>query len=65
MIDEEKCIRCGQCAAKCPFGAIGTKTWITNVIADLKAGKKVYAILAQQQKDSLVKILQWKAGDRQ
>ena len=31
---------------KCPFGAIGTKTWITNVIADLKAGKKVYAILA-------------------
>ena len=40
MIDEEKCIRCGQCAAKCPFGAIGTKTWITNVIADLKAGKK-------------------------
>mgnify|MGYP000763879616 FL=1 len=46
VIDEEKCIRCGQCAAKCPFGAIGTKTWITNVIADLKAGKKVYAILA-------------------
>ena len=46
VIDEEKCIRCGQCAAKCPFGAIGTKTWITNVIADLKAGKKVYVILA-------------------
>ena len=46
LIDEEKCIRCGQCAAKCPFGAIGTKTWITNVIADQKAGKKVYAILA-------------------
>ena len=36
-----------------------------NVIADLKAGKEVYASLPQQQKDSLVKILQWKAGDRQ
>lgn len=46
VIDEEKCIRCGQCIHKCPFGAIGSKTFILDVIEALKAGKKVYGIIA-------------------
>lgn len=46
VIDENKCIRCGQCIHKCPFGAIGSKTAIVDIINDIKAGKRVVAMLA-------------------
>ncbi len=45
-IDKEKCIRCGQCIHNCPFGAIGSRTFIVDVIEALKAGKRVYAMIA-------------------
>ena len=40
VIDDEKCIH------SCPFGAIGSKTWIVDVINAIKSGKHVYAMLA-------------------
>ena len=47
MIDESKCIRCGKCIHSCPFGAIGSKTYIVNVIDAIKAeDKHVYAMVA-------------------
>ena len=46
VIDENKCIRCGLCIHKCPFGAIGSKTFIVDVIEALKSDKKVYAMVA-------------------
>ena len=46
IIDDEKCINCGQCVAVCPFGAISDTSQITDVIADIKDGKKVYATFA-------------------
>ena len=46
VIDEKKCIRCGLCIHKCPFGAIGSKTFIVDVIEALKSDQPVYAILA-------------------
>ncbi len=45
-IDEDKCIRCGQCIHSCPFGAIGSKSYIVDVIKAIKSGKKVVAMLA-------------------
>ena len=42
-IDKDKCIRCGQCIHNCPFGAIGSQTFIVDVIEALKSGKRVYA----------------------
>ncbi len=45
-IDEDKCIRCGICIHNCPFGAIGTKASVVDVIRDIKAGKRVVAMLA-------------------
>ena len=46
VIDEKKCIRCGKCIHSCPFCAIGSKTYIVNVIEALKSNKKVYAMAA-------------------
>ena len=31
-IDEAKCINCGACQAKCPFGAIEDMSWMLDVI---------------------------------
>ncbi len=46
VIDENKCIQCGQCIHSCPFGAIGSKTSIVDIIDDIRAEKKVYAMIA-------------------
>ena len=45
-IDESKCIQCGKCIHSCPFGAISSKTFVIDIIRDILAGKKVYALLA-------------------
>ena len=46
VIDEKKCIQCGACIHCCPFGAIGSKTFMVDVIRLINAGKKVVAMVA-------------------
>ena len=46
VIDKKKCIRCGKCIHSCPFGAIGSKSFIVDVINALREGKHVYAMAA-------------------
>ena len=46
VIDETKCIRCGRCIHRCPFAAIGTRTAIVDVIRELKAGRRIYCMMA-------------------
>ncbi len=46
VINENKCIACGNCMQKCPFGAIAPKLSIVSVINEIRAGKKVVAMLA-------------------
>ncbi len=45
-IDFEKCISCGKCVAACPFGAVHEKSQIIDVLKNIKAGKKVIAMVA-------------------
>ena len=45
-IDENKCIQCGACIHTCPFGAIGSKTFMVDVINKINAGEKVIAMVA-------------------
>ena len=40
VIDEKKCIQCGACIHSCPFGAIGSKTFMVDVIRLINAGKR-------------------------
>lgn len=46
VIDYDKCVECGKCKNACPFGAISNPTSIVQVLADIQAGKRVYAMLA-------------------
>ena len=46
VIDEKKCIQCGACIHGCPFGAIGSKTFMVDVINMIRAGKRVVAMVA-------------------
>ena len=46
VIDEKKCIACGNCIPSCPFGAIAPKTPVVKVINEIRAGKKVVAMVA-------------------
>ena len=45
-IDFDKCISCGKCASACPFGAVHEKSQIIDVLKQIKAGKKVIAMVA-------------------
>lgn len=45
-IDNDKCIACGKCVSACPFGAVHKKSHIIDIIKNIKAGKKVIAMLA-------------------
>lgn len=45
-IDQEKCISCGKCVNACPFGAVHKKSHIIDIIKNIKAKKKVIAMLA-------------------
>lgn len=46
VIDYSKCVHCGACKMACPFGAISDRSMIVQVIQRMKAGRRVYAILA-------------------
>lgn len=47
VIDHDKCIACGACVYKCPFGAIQEKSEILPVIERLRKGhENMYAIVA-------------------
>lgn len=45
-IDFEKCISCGKCVSACPFGAVHEKSQIIDILKEMKAGKKVVAMIA-------------------
>lgn len=46
VIDDSKCIQCGLCIHSCPFGAPASKSYLVDIIRDIKAGKEVYAMVA-------------------
>ena len=45
-IDFSKCISCGKCVSACPFGAVHEKSQIIDVLKQIKAGKKLVAMVA-------------------
>ena len=45
-IDPDKCIYCGKCLNACPFGAIFDKCEAFDVLKEIRAGKKVIAMVA-------------------
>lgn len=50
-IDNNKCISCGACVYQCPFGAVSEKSYILNIIDEIKKSEsnknfKVYAVVA-------------------
>ena len=51
-IDFDKCISCGKCASACPFGAVHEKSQIIDVLKNIKAGKKVIAMIAPNRLSS-------------
>ena len=65
MIDEKKCIQCGACIHSCPFGAIGTKTFMVDVIRLINAGKRVVAMVApatEGQFGAEITMASWKTA---
>ena len=45
-IDPDKCIYCGKCLNACPFGAIFDKCEAFDVLKEMRAGKKIIAMVA-------------------
>lgn len=45
-IDFDKCISCGACERACPFAAVHEKSQVIDILKQIKAGKKVVAMLA-------------------
>lgn len=46
IINQDKCVSCGQCLVSCPFGAIVDKGQIYQVVRSIMEGDEVYAIAA-------------------
>ena len=46
VINQDKCVACGQCLVNCPFGAIVDKGQIYQVVRAMMEGEKVIAIVA-------------------
>ena len=46
VINQDKCVACGQCLVSCPFGAIADKGQIFQVIQSILNGDQVIAIVA-------------------
>jgi len=50
QINNDKCISCGACVYQCPFGAVSDKSFIVDIIKDIKeakaTGHEVMAIIA-------------------
>jgi [FeFe] hydrogenase (group B1/B3) len=46
VINQDKCVACGQCLVSCPFGAIVDKGQIFQIIQSILKGDKVIAIVA-------------------
>jgi len=46
VINQDKCVACGQCLVSCPFGAIVDKGQIYQVIQSILKGDRVIAIVA-------------------
>lgn len=46
IINQEKCVACGQCLVSCPFGAIVDKGQIFQVVRSMMEGNRVIAIVA-------------------
>ena len=46
VINNEKCVSCGQCMVSCPFGAIADKSQIFQLIRALQSGRKIIAQIA-------------------
>ncbi|MBP2628228.1 MAG: hydrogenase large subunit domain protein [Firmicutes bacterium] len=46
VINYDKCSQCGGCKMACPFGAITEQSFTVQLIQKIKAGKRVYGILA-------------------
>ncbi|AZR72887.1 iron hydrogenase [Anoxybacter fermentans] len=45
-VNLDRCVVCGMCVVDCPFGAVSDKSEIFQMLLALKAGKKLYAIIA-------------------
>ena len=53
QIDFKRCIHCGKCMIACPFGAVMERSQMLEVLAAIKRGDKLVAMLAPATCDNL------------